>query len=454
MRIAWFTPFALKSAIGDYSEAIVTVLSKYDDVTLFVPQSSDHGPIRDTDLPCERVPIDATEEFLAKLTSYDLLVYNMGNNLPFHLPIYQTAIRCPGIVILHDVVMRDFFHGYFYQENYELKGYPAYLLHAHGSEAEQFGSDVISGKIAETIDEPQRLMYPLFQPILHGALGVVVHSKYARQRVVAEVATLTRTIDFPSFGPSRTISGFKTSQADAPDGKVRILSFGVLNSNKLIHETISAIAGSEILRQYCLYDVIGRGTQDYEESLKQLIHQHRLESTVRLLGWQSDERLQAALLGSDIVVNLRNPHLGESSAVLVTSLLAGVATIVWDHGYYGEFPEDVVIKIHSETEIGKALERLVTEKETRIAYAENARNHALHRFNTESYCVNLKEFATEVLYQKPQLALADTISKLLLELGSSEEFDELSGQFAGLIAGMSPVAVSLPHSQRVEELPV
>lgn len=434
MRIAWFTPFGTRSAIGDYSEAIVRGLSRTDDVTIFVSGAAGPEPMRESELRCASAPIDPEPAFLESLDGFDLLVYNMGNHLENHLPIYQTAIRKPGIVILHDLVLRDFFRRYFTLHLRTPESYRLYLGVAHGSEAEQFGRSDEAG------DDCRRLAAPLFSPALQRALGAIVHSDYARRRVADEVSLPVRAIDFPLFGPCEITATTRLPKRSTTDGRVRILAFGMLNANKLILDIIVAIAGSERLRTACRFDVIGQGSDDYEATLARAIADAGLDSTVRLVGWQNDERLRTALAAADIVVNLRNPHTGESSASLITSLLAGVATVVWDHGSYSEVPDDAVVKIRSSDEIAGTLERLVGDERERIAYGERARLHALARFDTRLYCEKFREFARDVLHRKPMLALADTAAQVLAEMGASHEIDDLAMRIGKIVAEFEPAS--------------
>ncbi len=109
MRIAWFSPFNPRSAIGDYSAAIVRHLAKADDVTTFAAEQDD--PPRDFPGTVVRMPAEPDEAFLAELDDFDYLVYNLGDCLAYHQGIYELAQRRPGVVILHDLVMADFFRG-------------------------------------------------------------------------------------------------------------------------------------------------------------------------------------------------------------------------------------------------------------------------------------------------------------------------------------------------------
>jgi glycosyltransferase involved in cell wall biosynthesis len=48
---------------------------------------------------------------------------------------------------------------------------------------------------------------------------------------------------------------------------------------------------------------------------------------------------------ADIIVNLRQPTLGETSAAVLRAMAAGRPTIVFDHGWYSELPEDACLQV-------------------------------------------------------------------------------------------------------------
>jgi glycosyltransferase involved in cell wall biosynthesis len=265
---------------------------------------------------------------------------------------------------------------------------------------------------------------------------VVVHSEYARGRVAEDITAPVRKIDFPPFGPAAAyVANPPARSVSAAGAKVRLLTFGVLNPNKLVHAIIEAVGRNPRLRSAVTLTVIGEGHGAYVNRLRELIRTHRLDDVVTLAGWRSDDELRRELAASDVVLNLRNPHTGESSAVLLNSLLAGVATVVWDHGFYAEFPDDVVLKVASEEELPGALEKLAGDADLRARLGRNARGHALARFNTASYVAQFRRFADEVLRAAPVLALADQVSDRLRELGANG-LDGLAGQIAREIASL------------------
>ncbi|HET6576035.1 MAG TPA: glycosyltransferase family 4 protein [Fimbriiglobus sp.] len=451
MRIAWFTPFTPLHAIGDYSEAIVRRLAVRDEVTVFAPADVGGEAPRPSPLPVVPIPHEPTPDLLARLDGFDVCVYNLGDHIHNHLAVYETALRRPGITVLHDLMMRDFFLGYFVLHRKDPAGFARLLGYAHGPEAEALGRDVVEGRRPEEVEDPVRLTFPMYKPALRRALGVVVHSEYARGRVAPDVPAPVRRIDFPLFGPAARTAEASPARPPSANGKVRLLTFGMLNPNKLVHATIEAIAGSDRLRRAVQFTVVGsEGIAGYEGRLRGLIADQGLGEAVSLVGRLSDDELRAALAEADVVVNLRNPHGGESSASLLTSLVAGVPTVVWDHGYYGEFPDDVVVKVRSEAEIAGALEGLVGDPARRQRIGKASRAHALARFDTDRYCQQFREFAGQVRQAAPLFTLTDAAADRLAELGSSD-LDGLADRIAAEVATFVP---EVPSASRATTSPI
>jgi hypothetical protein len=166
-----------------------------------------------------------------------------------------------------------------------------------------------------------------------------------------------------------------------------------------------------------------------------------------LAGRRSDDELRAAIAEADVVINLRNPHFGESSASLLNALVAGVPTVVWDHGCYGEFPDDVVVRIRAEGELGPALLAIVRDPDRRRRMGAAAREHSLARFDTALYCNRLRHFVEEVRRRAPLTALTDRVSDHLIELGSSDR-DGLAARFATELARLAEEPDPQPASDR------
>ena len=137
MKIGWFTPFAARSIIGNYSEAAVGGLADEDDVTVFAAEPPGQGEPRPSPLPVVRVPPRLTPDWLGQLAQFDLLVYNMGNYTPYHQAVYEVALCRPGLVILHDLVLREFFRGYYLCHRNAPDEFHRLMTYSHGPEAER-----------------------------------------------------------------------------------------------------------------------------------------------------------------------------------------------------------------------------------------------------------------------------------------------------------------------------
>src|SRR5262249_41450726 len=106
MTIAWFTPFSTRSAIGEFSLHVAERLADHAHVEIW---TQDTERLRQTDLNV--IGFSSASQELELLETRDVLVYNMGDHLPFHGHIHAVSQRYPGIVILHDRVLHHLFAG-------------------------------------------------------------------------------------------------------------------------------------------------------------------------------------------------------------------------------------------------------------------------------------------------------------------------------------------------------
>ena len=62
-------------------------------------------------------------------------------------------------------------------------------------------------------------------------------------------------------------------------------------------------------------------------------------------GWVDETRLWALMAGSDLLVNLRHPTMGETSGSAIRGLSLGKPLVVSDVGWFSELPDDVALKV-------------------------------------------------------------------------------------------------------------
>ena len=439
MKIAWFTPYHAHSAIGHYSQRVVSELRKEDEVVVYTPAGSAGTEPRPDGGAVEAVGNGPYESLLGRLRAYDVVVYNMGNDYHNHKMVYEVSIRHPGIVVLHDLVLRDFFYGYHYLPHRDVDGLGRHVLYNEGPTATAMQWVSRQKRRLPILHTPDGLQFPMFKSALRRCLGVIVHSQFSRERVAAASSAPVVTLDFPPFGPCVTHAHETTPRPTQSRGRLQLLTFGILNSNKLIHKVIELIGRSPYLRDNVFYTIIGEGQKSYEQQLRDLIKSHDLSQVVHLAGRLSDRELWRRLTQADLVVNLRNPHMGESSATLLNALFAGAAIIVWNHGCYAEFPDDVVHKVSSDEDLALALEQLCRDRPLLQRMGAKRIRHAAERFDISTFCRRFREFTTEVRSARPILELTDLLSDRLLEFGERPP-DELVERVAEEVAALAGTA--------------
>lgn len=426
MKIAWFTPLNRHSAIGQYSACILEELVRTEQVVVYVS---------DTDQVDACWPVNANLAFLSKiapeqlpqlLSGYDCVIYNMGNHHGYHGSIYEASLRHPGIVILHDIVLQHFFGGYFLEYQRDWDAYIRHMAYAHGPEGEKLAQLIRAGRERAVWNGSEAVQYHMAKLAIRRKYGVIVHSEFAKRALEPIAAAPVRKINFPEPRISKWFPRRPMARKTTPEDKIHVLTFGMVNRNKLVDLVLETIGGSEFLKNHVIYTIIGIvEAGEYEKTIHEIIRKHSLESCVRLLGPKPDEILIESLLAADLAVNLRYPYLGESSWSLLEALYAGKPTIVWRHGYYDEFPNTVVRKVASKDELLAALTDLCRNSESRLAMAEEAWSYVRKHFDTKQYCRQLLDFIEYAKLNKPILDLVDHMSDRLLEMGADAESIDL-----------------------------
>lgn len=415
MRLAWFTPFDRRSAIARFSALVVPQLQRLAAVDIWCPvaeqplQSAGHV----------RSFRSAAELADSALSSYDLLIFNLGNHLPYHGDIYEVAVRMPGLCILHDVVMQDFCLAYFLERQKQPIRYLEAMARHYGAQGERLARAILAGESYELFGTEQVMSFPLFEEVLTRAYGVITHSEYARRRVAEGFPGPVRAVYLPYRGPTGQGDMDRVSMEPFA-GKVLLLTAGTINRHRRVHSVLRVLAKHRALRERVVYVVLGTIEDRYKLELREFIERERLGAIVQLLGYAEDEMFAAYVRRADVCVNLRWPVTEACSASLIEQMTAGKPVIVTDAGFYSELPSDCVWKIPLEGEEGElsvALERLVERAELRAELGHNARRFAEIQFDVEKYAREVLDFAWEVRGCRPVFDLADRLGRELKDLG-------------------------------------
>ena len=340
MRIAFFTPLNPKrSGISDYSEALLPHLAeRAGQIDVFIEEDS----------PATRfapnVRVRHWREFEAehRAGSYDVVLYHMGNN-PFHVYIYDLALRIPGMLVLHEfnlhhllaavTIVREDWEGYFREVEYNAG--PAALERARVAHA--------------GAQEPDYNAVAMNRRLLEQSQGAIVHSEYMVRRVREAgfrlpVRRIPHGVETAALDTARARSQLAELARLSLDEATPVVGiFGFLKPYKRIHEALRAFA--RLRSDYPQAKMVLVGEEHPHYPLRPLIAELGLEEAVRILGYVPLETFTACIAASDICLNLRWPTVGETSGSFLRALALGKPTLVSEVGTFLEFPGDVAIRV-------------------------------------------------------------------------------------------------------------
>jgi glycosyltransferase involved in cell wall biosynthesis len=422
MRIAWFTPFNIRSAIGRFSASVTAELAKAADVEIWA--ANEDTNLRETDLPIIRFNRSTD---LSPLSHYDAVAYNFGNHLPYHREIFHASRRFSGIAVLHDLVMQHFFAAYYLEELKQPDLYLSAMARVYGAQAAQIAAASLGRNQMRLWETEQVLAYPLFEDVTTGAYGVIAHSRFLAKRAAEAFGGPVRHIPL-AYEIRASAPSLEKEDLGIPKGSLLITTIGHVNRNKRVDDVIDALASVEHRRPF-LYVVLGSADERYRSELIAQVNRRGLNERIRLPGHLDDMTLHAYLFHSDLCINLRYPATEGASASAIEQMLHGKAVVVSDTGFYSELPDDCVVKVRPGEEqdrLTEVLRSLIDDEFKRRELGCRARTYALRTFTAAHYAEQFVAFACEVRRAKPLLELGDRIGIELNQFGVLGETDIVS----------------------------
>lgn len=301
----------------------------------------------------------------AKVDEADLAIYQIGNNVEFHDAIYHLSVWHPGVVVLHDLALDGLMQGL--RRNRDPLAPPA---RAEAVASTPRGADP---------DDP--LGIPWCAQVVRRARAVIVHSRFARDYLhhvgcrtpvlVAPHPLVERDQDVDRARARREELRGRVSRG----GEVVVGIAGQMNESKGISPLLEALA-----KVRTRVRVVLAGRLPEHTDLHATIQRFGLADRVTIVANPSDDDFLAWLCAFDVLVNVRDPHRGETSGSLVRALHVGVPSIVSAVGTYLEVPDDAVVRIPAgppdPDALAVAIEQLASDADLRARIGERARAYA------------------------------------------------------------------------------
>jgi len=297
MRVAFYSPMPpSKTGVAHYSSMLVPALRQRMELDVN---------------PGNRHPATANA------------IYQLGNN-PQHEFVYREAMKNPGVIVLHDVVLHHLI-----VEMTLARGDAAGYIEAMRANHGDMGEAWARGRIIGLHDEIANFLMPASIDIANHSRAVIVHNQYAADRLKSF------GIETPIFVVPHPYQPRPEARGPRPDERV-IGFFGFLTSAKRAEVVLEAfrIARSRDRRLQLL--VVGEAAPDIKAIGGE---------GITVTGYVSDAEFDAYYTMVDRLVNLRYPSAGETSGTLIRAFEAGKPVAVSDYAQFAELPDDIVTKI-------------------------------------------------------------------------------------------------------------
>jgi glycosyltransferase involved in cell wall biosynthesis len=324
----------VRSGIADYSADLLPHLAALADVRL----------IRLPDLPVspeieQSWPMAGVEESGA---GGRLPLYQMGNNR-YHAGVLDLAMRLPGVLTLHDVVLHhlllDVTLGKETPESFW--EYKDRLTADHG----WIGEAAALAKRWNAWGNAPIFELPAHRRLLRRQRGVLVHSEWAAAFLAEEdlgvpIQAIPMGIPLPPEADEGAGLALR-ARFGLPANEPVLGSYGFQTPIKRTVSAVRALAAPGLERVHLL--IVGQAApvMDLEGEARRA----GVADRVHIMGFVPFSDFAAAIAASDLCLNLRYPTAGETSASLLRVLAAGRPAVVSDYAQFADLPSEIAPRV-------------------------------------------------------------------------------------------------------------
>lgn len=341
-KIAWFTPInPIKSGISDYSEDLMSVLTKFIDIDIFID-----GSYKPSSQSIKQIcSVYPAKKFKELSDSYDMIVYQIGNS-QFHTYMIDFMDKFPGVMVQHDLVLQGlvytdcvtrnrFNKEKFLEYVFENFGYAKYLE--------------ISNKISQGVDLDFFNYHQNFaKKFIDENYLTLVHSNYVKDLLLKQNSfSEIRKINFghPVIYSS-VKEKYQAKKIPEPDKKIISIFGRIVKSRRpeIVLKAFSNLIHGKNISDIHLF-LVGELNEDCKKDVLKTIKHEKIENFVTITGFVDKNRFDYYYENTDICVNLRYPSSGETSASIIKSLAYGIPTITSNYAQYKEYPDNCCWKL-------------------------------------------------------------------------------------------------------------
>lgn len=396
MSLAYVSPLnPMPSGISDYSEALVPMLAEYFHITLY----SDCGVPSNPQL-AKRFQVYPVPDLLKHHLRYDLRLYQLGNS-PHHRSAFTILRSLPGVVVLHEPFLH---HGLYHSS---LVHYCREVFYDTGVPDWAYLNNLL--RALQEDNRQQLLEDPLIGRIVDTSLGIIVHSQAARRivEIYFNQPKLYRRAS-PKIGviPQLAVpDSCEISECRARFGLPQnAIIFGMAGFIHPVKEPFLALQAFANLRADfpdSLFLFAGEILQETGDLIDRARELEIAEKVVFLGRVEPLERLHQALGACDVILNLRQTTIGETSAIALRGMALGKPVIVRNAGWFSELPDKACVKINPEDgveELGAVMRDLAASPEMRRQIGQQARRYVQRECDPARVARQYAEFLWDVFW--------------------------------------------------------
>jgi glycosyltransferase involved in cell wall biosynthesis len=394
-KIAFFTPLPpVKSGISDYSLDIITEMSKYVSIDIYIDNNYTH----DCKLP-DGVSVYEHGYFNERKTQYDEIIYQMGNS-EYHVYMMDYIKQHPGTIVLHDYNL----HGVLYDLASKKGGMEQYKQFLY----EDFDKEMVNAYINDLVSG----LIPLkeYEFLCNGVVSnyankIIVHSDYAKKLLLQKdiKRNVRKILSYAQIKEIVDISEIRKRLFIDQD-KIVISAFGHIHETKRTMPILKAFKNISIYNDQAVLYLVGKPSPSIKSELERYILANNLSHRVTITGYTDLNTFEDYIDVTDISLNLRYPYNGETSGSLMRILSKGKCSIVNDLGSFSEIPEDCCVKLKSPEFLSESDEiDMITEKLKELvsdpllisSIGLNARRYAINELDIEIIAKKYIDFINE-----------------------------------------------------------
>lgn len=404
MKLAYWSPLSPKgTGIADYSEELLPHLAKKGaDIHLFV---EDYEP--DNRAIVDQFPWHPAREYeaVAAREAFDLNLYQIGNS-SYHRYALNAALRFPGVVVLHDLVLQHLFLGLSVERG-DSALYVSEMKRAYGERGAALGRQIAAALGSELLASK----FPLCERMVERSYGVLVLTRFMQQWLERRFGAIPvgkfigRAPHHYAPAPPLPVDTAVEARRilGLPERAFVVATFGLATRAKRIDRALEGFrrfigsrpsASSENDARFLVVGEVQKGYRLDPGLVAEL------GDRLVVAGRQPMDRFYLYMLACDVVVNLRFPSTGELSGTLIRTLGMGKPVLVSNTGPFAEFPEHTVARIDlgvpEAAAIAGTLRLFYDRPDLRQAMGRLARDHVEAYYKLEDEADAYMEFLEKV----------------------------------------------------------